>query len=44
MRILMLHADSFSYKVTGQTAITKQLDPIPEDLLGGRLTRSSWSA
>ena len=35
MRILMLHADRFSYRVTGETSITKQLDPIPEELMQG---------
>jgi threonyl-tRNA synthetase len=35
MRVLFLHADSFSYEVTGETSITKQLDPIPEKMLKG---------
>jgi len=30
MRMLLLHADEFSYHVTGDTSITKLLDPIPE--------------
>jgi threonyl-tRNA synthetase len=30
MRILMLHADTFSFKVTGETSITKVLDPIDD--------------
>lgn len=35
MRILLLHADTFHYKVTGETSISKQLDPIPEDRMEG---------
>jgi len=35
MRVLFLHADRFSYEVTGETSITKQLDPIPETMLKG---------
>ncbi len=35
MRILFLHADRFSYEVTGETSISKQLDPIPSEMLKG---------
>ena len=35
MRLLFLHADDFSYEVTGETSITKQLDPIPPEMLKG---------
>lgn len=35
MRLLLLHADSFSFAVTGETSITKQLDPIPPELSRG---------
>ncbi len=35
MRILLLHADTFAYRVTGETAVTKQLDPIPEEVMTG---------
>jgi threonyl-tRNA synthetase len=35
MRLLLLHADKFSYVVTGDTSITAQLDPIPEGLREG---------
>jgi threonyl-tRNA synthetase len=35
MRVLFLHADRFSYEVTGETSITKQLDPIPPEMLKG---------
>lgn len=35
MRILLLHVDKFQFQVTGDTSITKQLDPIPEDRLAG---------
>jgi len=35
MRVLLLHSDNFSYEVTGETSITKQLDPIPEELNKG---------
>jgi threonyl-tRNA synthetase len=35
MRVLFLHADRFSYEVTGETSITKQLDPIPEEMNAG---------
>jgi threonyl-tRNA synthetase len=35
MRVLFLHADSFSYEVTGETSITKQLDPIPPGMHKG---------
>lgn len=35
MRVLFLHADSFAYEVTGETSITKQLDPIPPGMRKG---------
>jgi threonyl-tRNA synthetase len=35
MRILLLHADQFSYHVTGETSVTKQLDPVPPELMEG---------
>jgi len=35
MKVLLLHADHFSYRVTGNTAITKVLDPIPEEMHSG---------
>jgi len=35
MRVLFLHADRFSYEVTGETSITKQLDPIPDEMFKG---------
>ncbi len=35
MRVLFLHSDDFSYNVTGDTSITKYLDPIPEELTSG---------
>ena len=35
MRVLLLHADHFSYRVTGETSITKLLDPIPEEMHSG---------
>jgi threonyl-tRNA synthetase len=35
MRVLFLHADRFSYEVTGETSISKQLDPIPAEMLKG---------
>jgi threonyl-tRNA synthetase len=35
MRVLLLHADHFSYRVTGETSITKLLDPIPEEMSRG---------
>jgi threonyl-tRNA synthetase len=35
MRILLLHVDKFSFEVTGETSITKQLDPIPADRMAG---------
>lgn len=35
MRVLLLHADHFSYRVTGDTSITKLLDPIPEEMHSG---------
>ena len=35
MRILLLHADEFSYHVTGETSITKLLDPIPDEARQG---------
>lgn len=35
MRVLFLHADHFSYEVTGETSITKQLDPIPPEMNKG---------
>ncbi len=35
MRILLLHADRFSYFVTGETSITGSLDPVPDETLQG---------
>lgn len=35
MRVLFLHADHFSYEVTGETSISKQLDPIPPEMNKG---------
>jgi len=35
MRILLLHADRFSYHVTGETSVSKQLDPIPKEMMEG---------
>lgn len=35
MRVLFLHADRFSYKVTGETSVTKLLDPIPLEMNEG---------
>lgn len=35
MRILLLHADSFTYKVTGETSVSKLLDPIAEEEKAG---------
>jgi threonyl-tRNA synthetase len=35
MRILLLHADQFRYHVTGETSVTKQLDPVPPELMEG---------
>ncbi len=35
MRVLLLHADRFSYRVTGDTSITKLLEPISEEAREG---------
>lgn len=35
MRVLFLHADRFSYEVTGETSISKQLDPIAPEMFKG---------
>ncbi len=35
MRILLLHADKFTFKVTGETSVTKLLDPITEEEKSG---------
>lgn len=35
MRVLFLHADRFSYRVTGETSITKLIDPIPPEMNSG---------
>ncbi len=40
MRILLLHADSFAYHVTGETSISKQLDPVPDEDKTGEATEA----